>query len=159
MRRRAPLSPAAAAALPPDAAATATATAAAAAASSSGELAQFGGAVGGACGLVAAALWSLERGAAARAAAALEAAREELKRRDGDIAALRAELAAAKAAEEEAEFLRRRLDEATKSVFKLEKALEIKDGQLDTFINTARRQIRALEDDVRALQAARPPPR
>ncbi|KIZ03593.1 hypothetical protein MNEG_4367 [Monoraphidium neglectum] len=113
---------------------------------------QLGGVVGIALGAVFLALWNLERQSAARGAAEAAALRAEVAARDEELGRLRAELQAERKKREEAEGLEARLSSASKDIMKLEKALEIKDGQLDVFLATARRQIKALEEDVRQLQ-------
>jgi hypothetical protein len=52
---------------------------------------------------------------------------------------------------EQAEFYKRRLDEASREQLKLEKALEMKDGQLESFMVVAQRQIKMLEDRCQEL--------
>ncbi|GBF95327.1 hypothetical protein Rsub_07755 [Raphidocelis subcapitata] len=142
---------AAALAVPPPALAAAAAEAAAAAGAGQ-DLLQLGGVLGIAFGGGFAALWRLSAADAAAAQAAASGARAEVAARDEEIARLEAELEAERKARQEAESLAPRLSEASKNIMKLEKALEIKDGQLDVFLSTARRQIKALEDDIRALQ-------
>ena len=48
--------------------------------------------------------------------------------------------------------LRPRLAQANKEVFKLEKALEATEGQMSSFQDIARRQIKLLEDELKAAK-------
>jgi chromosome segregation ATPase len=113
---------------------------------------QLAGALGVAASGLLAALYSLERRRCAALGAECTSLRSQLAAAAAEMDAMRSNLEAERRARNDAESFRPRLDAATRDVLKLERALEIKDGQLDTFVNTARRQIRALEDDIRALQ-------
>lgn len=65
---------------------------------------------------------------------------------------LRSKLQSEQKALEDLEVYKRRSKEQAKEVFKLEKALEIKDSQIESFMVVAQRQIKLLEGRVKELQ-------
>ncbi|KAG2432498.1 hypothetical protein HXX76_008843 [Chlamydomonas incerta] len=120
-------------------------------AAASGALAIVGslGIVGG---TLFAALFVLEKQskeALVRKISQLEAA---VKDKERELAAVRAEVDVAKERTKENEMYRGRYGEATRDILKLERALELRDGQLESFMVVAQRQIAFLESQIKELQ-------
>ncbi|KAJ9528767.1 hypothetical protein QJQ45_000033 [Haematococcus lacustris] len=95
--------------------------------------------------------WQLQRGRADRAEKETELLKSQLSDRQDELSRLRGELAKQAAASEQLSFLQHRLDQAAKEQLKLERALELKDGQLESFMVVAQRQIKMLEERCKVL--------
>eukprot|EP00882_Tetradesmus_deserticola_P025145 GHRQ01027604.1.p1 GENE.GHRQ01027604.1~~GHRQ01027604.1.p1 ORF type:complete len:191 (+),score=56.59 GHRQ01027604.1:411-983(+) len=117
-----------------------------------GQLAEGVGVLGiGAAGLFVA-LWNTEKSAKAGVEQDLQQTKEQVAALQQELEKAQQQLEEERQARKEAESWRRRLDAAEKELFKLERGLEMKDGQLATFMTTAHRQIKSLEDTVKELQ-------
>lgn len=94
-------------------------------------------------------LWSWEQ--QIRKALEVELALERSKLDDerANLAKIQVELERERKASKDAEMYKRRLGESSKEVMKLEKSLEIKDGQQEAFMVVAHRQIKYLEESLK----------
>ncbi|KAG2454061.1 hypothetical protein HYH02_001102 [Chlamydomonas schloesseri] len=75
-----------------------------------------------------------------------------LKDKERELAAVRAQVDSAQERTKENEMYRTRYADATRDILKLERALELKDGQLESFMVVAQRQIAFLESQIKELQ-------
>eukprot|EP00878_Enallax_costatus_P014728 GHUV01015411.1.p1 GENE.GHUV01015411.1~~GHUV01015411.1.p1 ORF type:complete len:198 (+),score=46.63 GHUV01015411.1:436-1029(+) len=98
------------------------------------------------------ALWNIEKQSKMNIEQELVALKDQVTAAQQQLQELQQQLAAEQQARKEAVSWKPRLDDAQTELFKLEKALEMKDAQLATFMTTAHRQIRSLEDNVKELQ-------
>ncbi|WIA32465.1 hypothetical protein OEZ86_003285 [Tetradesmus obliquus] len=105
----------------------------------------------GAAGLFVA-LWNTEKSAKAGVEQDLQQSKEQVAALQQELQQAQQQLQEERQARKEAESWRPRLDAAQKELFKLERGLEMKDAQLATFMTTAHRQIKSLEDTVKELQ-------
>ncbi|GFR45251.1 hypothetical protein Agub_g6357 [Astrephomene gubernaculifera] len=128
-----------------------TKTRTAAADPSSGALA-IAGSLGIVGGTALAALYVLERQSREELQRKLVRLEQALQEREQQIATQQEEVKRAQEYARENDMFRTRYADAARDIFKLEKALELKDGQLETFMVVAQRQIAQLEQQVRRLQ-------
>ncbi|PNH10308.1 hypothetical protein TSOC_002960 [Tetrabaena socialis] len=103
-------------------------------------------------GTLAAALYVLERLKTEELGRKITRLQSELVDKGKEVAAAGREVAKAKEYTSENEMYRTRYAECTRDILKLERALELRDGQLESFMCIAQRQIAYLESQVRELQ-------
>ncbi|MEW5298032.1 MAG: hypothetical protein WDW38_003681 [Sanguina aurantia] len=77
---------------------------------------------------------------------------DELESTRAELKDAKAQLAVIRQGESDLELYKRRYKESEKELFKLERGLELKDGQLESFMNLAQRQIKMLEGRIKDLQ-------
>ncbi|GIL74471.1 hypothetical protein Vretimale_2178 [Volvox reticuliferus] len=103
-------------------------------------------------GTLFAALYVLERQSKEVLLRKIERLGATIKERDQQLLEVAREVDRAKEYAKENEMFRARYTDATRDILKLERALELKDGQLESFMVVAQRQIAYLESQVRSLQ-------
>lgn len=94
-------------------------------------------------------LWTVEKQTKARVEADLQTAQGQLDQEKDVVRQLQRELQKERQARKELESLQSKLEDSGKEILKLERALEMKDGQVSAFMTVARRQIKLLEDKLK----------
>ncbi|GLC35215.1 hypothetical protein PLESTB_000566500 [Pleodorina starrii] len=105
-------------------------------------------------GTLFAALYVLERQSKEGLQRKIEQLQETIRERDQQLRNAAEQLDRAKEYGRENDMFRTRYADASRDILKLERALELKDGQLESFMVVAQRQIAYLESQVRELQKA-----
>ncbi|KAG2499576.1 hypothetical protein HYH03_002519 [Edaphochlamys debaryana] len=82
----------------------------------------------------------------------IERLKETIREKDQELKSARADVVKAQELAKENDLYRKRYEDASRDILKLERALELRDGQLESFMNVAQRQIAYLESQVRDLQ-------
>eukprot|EP00195_Chlamydomonas_chlamydogama_P001868 CAMPEP_0202923868 /NCGR_PEP_ID=MMETSP1392-20130828/78673_1 /ASSEMBLY_ACC=CAM_ASM_000868 /TAXON_ID=225041 /ORGANISM="Chlamydomonas chlamydogama, Strain SAG 11-48b" /LENGTH=163 /DNA_ID=CAMNT_0049617567 /DNA_START=148 /DNA_END=639 /DNA_ORIENTATION=+ len=100
------------------------------------------------------ALYFVEKSTRGSMESELQLAKSKLDDQESRIKQLQADLDKESRNARDVEMYKRRIEEYTKDILKLERALEMKDGQLETFMVVAQRQIKYLEEQLKELQRA-----
>lgn len=110
------------------------------------------GSLGIVAGTLFAALYLLEKQGKEALERKIERLEGTIREKDKLLDNAAEEVQEAKEYAKENDMYRTRYADATKDILKLERALELRDGQLESFMAVAQRQIAYLESEIKALQ-------
>jgi len=105
-------------------------------------------------GTIAMSLFFVEKRSKGSLEAEVDLVKGQLRERDAELKALRQQLEQEQKRSADLEFYKKKLDEAGREQLKLERALEMKDGQMESFMSVATRQIKMLEGVVKEQEAS-----